>query len=91
MGLERGKEKGEEGDGVLCVKQVEKKGVKMAKKARKHLTGETTRKKRYKPLEQEQIRILQKFAVSLLKDMKEIDADMAQVINEKFWDIYERF
>lgn len=43
------------------------------------------------PKEQEQVRIFQSFAVTLFNDMKDMDADIAKITNDKFWDMYEQF
>ncbi len=41
--------------------------------------------------EQQQIQIIQTFAVNLLKNTKDMDADIARITSEQFWEMYEPF
>lgn len=41
--------------------------------------------------EQQQIQIIQTFAVNLLRNTKDMDADIARITSEQFWKMYEPF
>lgn len=41
--------------------------------------------------EQQQMQIIQTFAVNLLKNTKDMDADIARITSEQFWEMYEPF
>ncbi len=41
--------------------------------------------------EQQQMQIIQNFAVNLLSNTKDMDADIARITSEQFWEMYEPF
>jgi len=41
--------------------------------------------------EQQQMQIIQTFAVNLLSNTKDMDADIARITSEQFWEMYEPF
>lgn len=41
--------------------------------------------------EQQQMQVIQTFAVNLLKNTKDMDADIAKITSEQFWEMYEPF
>jgi hypothetical protein len=42
-------------------------------------------------IEEHEVKVLENFVTKLLNNTKDMDADIAQIVNENFWDIYERF
>ncbi|MGI8655745.1 MAG: hypothetical protein ACR2LC_11055 [Pyrinomonadaceae bacterium] len=41
--------------------------------------------------EQQQMQIIQTFAANLLENTKDVDADIARITSEQFWEMYEPF
>lgn len=41
--------------------------------------------------EQQQMQIIQTFAVNMLRNTKDMDADIARITSEQFWEMYEPF
>ena len=42
-------------------------------------------------IEQEQIEIHQKFVKQLITNIHELDSDIADAVNQHFWELYEKY